>query len=141
MSFPAWWPSPRWLSVGNAVSLERYGHYREWPTLKHNIAAMAFERDDGVSLLVSWRPWGEALAECRRLRAGLPADLRVALLDRLKKCPPSFVEREDEVIALRTLRRRIVVHPRRWYRELLAALRAGDVDAVARFAHGGSFQG
>lgn len=92
------------------------------------------------TLLANTVAWDEARREMWQRQRLLPPELGVALFARLHVAPESFVIREDEIAAAGTLCRRLVVEPAVWLDELLVALRAGDLDAVARFAHGGSFQ-
>lgn len=102
----------------------------------------AVERDDdGGPLLVNWAAWRLAKREVMQRARELPAELSIAFFARLEVAPDSFRVREDVVSAAGAPCRRLVVEAEVWLDELLAALRANDLDAIGRFVHGGSFPG
>lgn len=89
-------------------------------------------------------PPGEALVDetfSMLAALALPDPLRVLVLDRLKDLLVSGRLYAQELTAVRAPYVYVDLLPCRAWVDLMSALRAGDLDGVARFAHGGSFQG
>lgn len=66
----------------------------------------------------------------------LPADLRVAVERTLDELSEKRLVGDPVKVAVRAPDIYLVLEPSARYEELLAALRTGDLDAVASFAHG-----
>lgn len=87
-------------------------------------------------------PPGEALVdETFSMLAALPDPLHVLVLDRLKDLLVNGRLYAQELTAVRAPHVYVDLLPCQAWVDLISALRAGDLDGVARFAHGGSFQG
>lgn len=87
-------------------------------------------------------PPGEALVdETVSMIAALPAPLGVLVHARLKELLVSGRLGTHEVTAVRAPHIYFDLLPCEAWVDLMTAFRAGDLDGVARFAHGGSFQG
>lgn len=87
-------------------------------------------------------PPGEALVdETISMLAVLQDPLRVLVRRRLEELLVSGRLYAQELSAVRASTVYVDLQPCEAWVDLMSAFRAGDLDGVARFAHGGSFQG